>query len=67
MFFYISFILILKFAIAGKTEFQEGSKGKGYGLVTVHRPGKPLNHVEFREQVEKLYKFATFKRFLFFL
>jgi len=46
------------FAIAGKTELMQGNKGTGYGLVTVERPGVPLNYVELGNNIEKLYDTA---------
>lgn len=55
------------FAVAGKTEFQIGNKGMGYGLVTVSRPGVPLTSEELASNIEKLLKFAQFnpsKRFI---
>ncbi len=46
------------FAIAGKTGLMQGNKGTGYGLVTVERPGKPLNYVELGNNIEELYNVA---------
>lgn len=46
------------FAIAGKTGLMEGNKGTGYGLVTVERPGVPLNYVELGNNIEELYNVA---------
>jgi len=36
----------------------QGNKGTGYGLVTVERPGVPLNYVELGNNIEKLYDTA---------
>ena len=46
------------FAIAGVTGLMEGTKGTGYGLVTVERPGKPLDYVELGQNIETLYETA---------
>jgi hypothetical protein len=34
------------------------SKGTGYGLITVERPGVPLNYVELGNNIEELYNVA---------
>ena len=47
------------FAIAGQTGFMQGNKGKGYGLVTVTRPGgRSLNNEELRSEISDFYKYA---------
>jgi len=46
------------FAIAGKTGLMEGNKGTGYGLVTVEKPGQPLDYIELGSNIEKLYNVA---------
>lgn len=46
------------YAIAGKVGLQEGSKGMGYGLVTVEKSGVPLNYVELGNNIRSLYNTA---------
>lgn len=55
------------FAIAGKTGLMEGTKGFGYGLVTVSAPGVYLDDKKLRKNIKEFYKVAkqnSSKRFI---